>query len=143
MSKGTKDYTVVIGRATADPEVKYTPSGTAFARVGLAVNRYRGKDAEGNRREEAVYYNAVFWNKMAEMVGQFVRKGVKMYVRGELEFRKDPKDPNDSKVWVDLRVNEVEILEKMATTQAAPAPPPKPAAPTPASWDDFDDDIPF
>ena len=77
---------MLIGNVTRDPEVRKTPTGQTVASVGLATNR-RWNDQSGQRQEQVEYHNIVFWRKLAEIVGQYVKKGSKLYVEGRLQTR--------------------------------------------------------
>src|SRR3989338_11096209 len=76
----------LIGNLTRDPELRYTPNGTAVCSFGLATNRSWKTDT-GEKREEAEFHNIVAWNKLAELCSQFLVKGRKVYVEGRLATR--------------------------------------------------------
>jgi single-strand DNA-binding protein len=76
----------LIGNLTRDPELRYTPNGTAVCSFGLATNRSWKTDA-GEKHDEAEFHNIVAWNKLAELCSQFLVKGRKVYVEGRLSTR--------------------------------------------------------
>ena len=76
----------LIGNLTRDPELRYTPNGTAVCSFGLATNRSWKTDA-GEKHDEAEFHNIVAWNKLAELCYQFLVKGRKVYVEGRLATR--------------------------------------------------------
>ena len=76
----------LIGNLTRDPELRYTPSGTAVCSFGLATNRSWKTDA-GEKHDEAEFHNIVAWNKLAELCSQFLVKGRKVYLEGRLSTR--------------------------------------------------------
>ena len=76
----------LIGNLTRDPELRYTPNGTAVCSFGLATNRSWKTDA-GEKHDEAEFHNIVAWNKLAELCSQFLVKGRKVYVEGRLATR--------------------------------------------------------
>ena len=76
----------LIGNLTRDPELRYTPNGTAVCSFGLATNR-SWKTETGEKREEAEFHNIVAWNKLAELCSQFLVKGRKVFVEGRLATR--------------------------------------------------------
>jgi|SRR5581483_11127575 len=76
----------LIGNLTRDPELRYTPSGTAVCSFGLATNRSWTTDT-GEKREETEFHKIVAWNKLAELCSQFLVKGRKVYVEGRLSTR--------------------------------------------------------
>jgi single-strand DNA-binding protein len=76
---------ILVGRLTADPEVKATPTGVYVATMRLATNTYAGKDEEGNRKEQAEFHQLVVFGKSAEFAGQYLRKGRQIYAEGRLK----------------------------------------------------------
>ena len=75
--------TLLIGNLTRDPEIRYTARGTALSEISVAVNRiYRGED--GEKREEVAYIDVVLWAKLAEVAGQYLKKGRSVFVEGRL-----------------------------------------------------------
>ncbi len=76
----------LIGNLTRDPELKSTPTGRSVATVGLATNRI-WTDANGQKQKQAEFHNIVFWGKLAETAGQYLKKGKKVYVEGRLQTR--------------------------------------------------------
>ena len=76
----------LIGNLTRDPELRYTPNGTAVCSFGVATNRNWTTDA-GEKKDEAEFHNIVAWNKLAELCSQFLLKGSKVFVEGRLATR--------------------------------------------------------
>lgn len=79
---------MLIGNLTRDVEVRYTPSGTAVATFGLATNRSWSAGDGGDRQEETQFHRIVAWSKLAEICGQLLFKGRKVYIEGRLQTRK-------------------------------------------------------
>ncbi len=77
---------VIIGRVTADPELRTTPSGAHVASFSVATNR-NWTDKDGNKREEAEFHNIVAWGRQAEVVNQFSKKGNLIMIEGRLQTR--------------------------------------------------------
>jgi single-strand DNA-binding protein len=75
----------LIGRLTADPEVKATPTGVYVANMRLATNMYAGKDEDGNKREQTEFHQLVAFGKKAEFAGQYLRKGRQIFAEGRLK----------------------------------------------------------
>jgi single-strand DNA-binding protein len=75
----------LIGRLTADPEVKATPTGVYVATMRLATNMYAGKDDDGNRKEQTEFHQLVVFGKSAEFAGQYLRKGRQIFAEGRLK----------------------------------------------------------
>jgi single-strand DNA-binding protein len=77
---------MLIGNLTRDPEVRYTPKGTAVCDIGLAVNRRFVNEATGERQEEVTYLDVVLWGKQAELAGQYLHKGRSLFIEGRLQM---------------------------------------------------------
>ncbi len=75
----------LMGNLTRDPEVRYTPKGTAVTDVGLAINRTFAGD-DGERREETTFVDITFWGRQAEVIGEYMKKGRPLYVEGRLQL---------------------------------------------------------
>ena len=75
----------LIGRLTADPEVKATPAGTYVANMRLATNTYAGKDEDGNSKKQTEFHLLVAFGKKAEFAGQYLRKGRQVFAEGRLK----------------------------------------------------------
>jgi len=76
---------ILIGNLTRDPEVRYTPKGTAVSDIAMAVNRVRTGD-DGNRIEEVTYVDVTLWGRQAEVAGQYLAKGRSVYIEGRLQL---------------------------------------------------------
>ena len=77
---------MILGNVTRDPEVRTTPQGTTVTSFSVATNE-SWKDAQGNKQDRAEYHNVVAWRKLAEIIGQYVKKGSKVYVEGRIQTR--------------------------------------------------------
>jgi len=76
---------LLLGNCTRDPELKYTPKGTAVAELGLAVNRVYTAD-NGEKREETTFVDVTFWGRQAEIVGEYLKKGRPVFIEGRLQL---------------------------------------------------------
>lgn len=76
---------MIIGNLTRDPEIKYTPKGTAIADIGLAVNRNYTTES-GEKREETTFIDVTLWGRVAEIVGEYCKKGRPLFVEGRLQL---------------------------------------------------------
>jgi len=76
----------IIGNVTRDPEMRYTPNGQAVCSFGVATNR-RWRDKDGNNQEQTEFHNVVCWQKVAEIISQYVKKGNRIYIEGRLQTR--------------------------------------------------------
>lgn len=76
----------LMGRLTRDPELRYTPKGTAVADLGLATNRYRAGTEGGDRVEETTFVDVTLWGKSAELANQYLSKGKEVFIEGRLQL---------------------------------------------------------
>ena len=76
---------ILIGNCTRDPEVRYTPKGTAVADISMAMNRYYSSDG-GDRREETTFVDVTLWGRQAEVAGEYLKKGRPVYIEGRLQM---------------------------------------------------------
>jgi single-strand DNA-binding protein len=146
----------LIGNLGKDPEIKYTPSGTPVAKLTLATNE-RFKDKAGEWQDRTEWHNVVLWQRLAEIAGEYLKKGGKVYIEGRLQTRSwDDKTSGQKKYMTEVVANDLILLGGRgegaggdfsgASRGAAAgnnfeqrAPEPEPAASTPIS----DEDIPF
>jgi len=142
---------LLLGNLTRDPEVRYTPKGSAVADLGLAVNRNYTTES-GEKREEVTFVDVTFWGRTAEVAGEYLKKGRSVFIEGRLQL--DTWDDKQSgqkrsklKVIGEMMQmlgsrpgggGEVEEGERPARSGKA-APPPKASAPS----EPDDDEIPF
>jgi single-strand DNA-binding protein len=95
-----------IGNLTADPEVRYTESGKAVTNFSIAINNGRSRDGE---ELPPTYIDVVAWEKLAELVGEYLRKGKKVFVSGPIQIDKYEKDGQTIRRWK-IRARDVEFL---------------------------------
>ena len=144
---------LLMGNITRDPELKYTPKGTAIADFALAINR-KWKAESGEMREEATFVGCVAFGRVAEIIGEYCRKGNPLYVEGRLTQETwDDKTSGEKKSKTKVTVENIQLLgskNEGGQRQSAPAErPPAPAAmtapkPTDPDLDPIDpDSIPF
>lgn len=76
---------MLMGNLTRDPEIKYTPKGTAVAELGLAINRVYSTD-QGEKREETTFVDVELWGRTAELAGEYLKKGRPVYIEGRLKL---------------------------------------------------------
>ena len=144
---------LIIGNLTRQPEVKYTPSGTMLAEIGVAVNRtYSGGD--GQKKEDVTFVDVTFWGRQAEVAQQYLTKGRQIFVEGRLRLDTwDDKQTGQKRSKLRVVAESMQMLGAPATQQQKPTAPPPTAQPkptprpVPAQRDpDLDaepDDIPF
>ncbi|MDD5347703.1 MAG: single-stranded DNA-binding protein [Candidatus Omnitrophica bacterium] len=100
---------LLIGNLTRDPELRYTPQGTAVANIGLAVSR-KFKDKSGELREEVCFVTVVVWNKMAETCNQYLHKGSPVFVEGRLMMRSWEDKEGKKRTVIEVRAERVQFL---------------------------------
>ena len=76
----------LMGRLTRDPELRYTPKGTAVADLGMAINRFRGGGDGGERTEETTFVDVTLWGRQAEIANQYLAKGKEVFIEGRLQL---------------------------------------------------------
>ena len=109
---------LLIGNLTKDPELRYTPQGTAVVNLRLAVNR-RYKDKTGEMKEDVCFLTVVAWDKQAEVCNQYLRKGAPVFVEGRLQSRSWEDNAGQKRNVLEVRAERVQFLSQGATSQAA------------------------
>jgi single-strand DNA-binding protein len=99
---------LLIGNLTRDPEVRYTPQGNAVASFGVATNREWTVD--GNKKEVVDFHNLVAWNKLAELCGQLLFKGSKVYIEGRLQTRDWTTEDGQKRYKTEVVIDEMIVL---------------------------------
>ena len=141
---------ILIGNLGNDPDIRYTASGAAVANIRLATTEsWRDKES-GEQQERTEWHRIVFFGRLAEIVGEYLRKGSQIYVEGRLQTRKWQDKEGADRYTTEIVANEMQMLgrsrsdstsdEAAAGQSARNAPMPQPKA---GAADDFDDDIPF
>ena len=154
---------IIVGNLGRDPEVRYTPNGSAVCNVSVATTRSWKNKESGDKAEETEWHRVVFYDKLAEIAGEYLKKGRSVYVEGRLKTRKWQDKDGVEKYTTEIIAEQMQLLgsrEGMGGGDAdsdgggyeqrsRPAPRPAPSrqsAPAPKSstgFDDMDDDIPF
>lgn len=118
---------LLTGRLTRDPELKYTPSGAAMCRFGLAVNR-RYKDVKtGEWKDDTTFVNITIWKEAAERCGKVLKKGSPVHVEGRLRsYDYQDKDGN-KRSGIEVEARRVQILEKASSAGSSGAGEPEPS----------------
>jgi single-strand DNA-binding protein len=100
----------LIGNLGKDPEVKFTPSGTPVAKIALATNE-RFKDKNGEWQDRTEWHNVVLWQRLAEIAGEYLKKGGKVYIEGRLQTRSwDDKQTNQKKYMTEVVASDLILL---------------------------------
>ncbi|NVD96486.1 single-stranded DNA-binding protein [Massilia sp. BJB1822] len=157
---------IIVGNLGRDPEIRYMPSGDAIANIAVATS-YKSKDRNtGEQKELTEWHRISFFGRLAEIVGQYLKKGSSVYVEGRLQTRKYTDKDGVEKYATDIIAENMQMLggrqgmgggdsmddgmgydapvSRPAPRPApAPAPAPRPAARPAPNFSDMDDDIPF
>lgn len=107
----------LIGNLTRDPELRFTPSGAAVCTFGLATNRQWNTDS-GEKKEEVEFHRIVAWNKLAELCGQLLAKGRKVYVEGRLQTRKWTGQDNTERMTTEIVISDMIILDSRMQSES-------------------------
>lgn len=148
---------ILVGRLGKDPETRYMPNGEAVTNATLATSE-NWKDKSGEKQEKTEWHNLVFYRRLAEVAGEYLKKGSQVYVEGKLQTRKWEKE-GITRYTTEIIVSEMHMLggrnagnnsepmerqpEHAGAEASAAAPAAKKTAPAKSSFDNFDDDIPF
>lgn len=157
---------ILVGNLGRDPEVRYSPDGGAICNVSIATTSTWKDKASGEKREETEWHRVVFYNRLAEIAGEYLKKGRSVYVEGRLKTRKwQDKETGQDRYSTDIVADQMQMLggreadaggaanygnapsrqSAQSAREQASAPPNRPAQPAQAHGgpSDMDDDIPF
>ena len=158
---------ILVGNCGRDPEVRYAPSGAAICNISIATSSRRKDKASGESIEETQWHRVTFYDRLAEIAGEYLKKGRPVYVEGRLKYGKYTDKDGIERNTVDIVATEMQLLggreggggggygddaggggapmrSAPSPRAPAPAPAPRPApAKTATGFDDMDDDIPF
>lgn len=154
---------ILVGNCGRDPEIRYLPSGQAVANVSVATSTRRKDKNTGESVEDTQWHRVTFYDRLAEIAGEYVKKGQPIYVEGRLKYGKYTDPAGVEKNTVDIIATEMQLLGKRegmggpaseeGGAYSRPAPASRPAAPPqrPAAaaakpgtgFENMDDDIPF
>lgn len=110
----------LIGNLTRDPELKYTPSGSAVCNFTVATNRQWTTD-QGDKKDEADFHRIVAWTKLAEICGQLLKKGRKVYVEGRLQTRSWQDQSGVTKYMTEIVISDMILLDSKGSGGSTPA----------------------
>jgi len=151
MARGVNKV-IIVGNLGRDPEVRYTPSGTAVANLTIATSEAWKDKQSGENVEKTEWHRIVMYQRLAEISGEYLRKGSKVYIEGRLQTRKWQDKNGQDRYTTEIVAQEMQMLDSKGTSNQASAPSsmerPANAAvangdTSGASLDNFDDDIPF
>jgi len=152
---------ILIGNLGKDPEVRYAPSGSAICNITVATSRQWKDKTTGEKQEETEWHRVTFFDRLAEVAGEYLKKGKSVYIEGRLKTRKWTDKEGVERYSTDILADEMKMLgsrEGLGGDDAASgqrsAPAARPAGARPAAgaagapksatgFDNMDDDIPF
>ena len=145
MAKGSINKVILIGNIGQDPEVRYMPNGNAVANITIATSEtWKDKNTSTNQ-EKTEWHRIILFRRLAEIAGEYLKKGAKIYIEGKLQTRKWQDQNGADRYTTEIVADQLQMLDTRNHSSApaasqgnynqAPA-----AAPMP---DDYDDDIPF
>lgn len=152
---------ILIGNLGQDPEIRYMQNGKAVANLSIATSE-SWNDQQGQKQEKTEWHRITAYDKLAEIIGEYVKKGSKIYVEGKLQTRKWQDQQGQDKYTTEVIINQMQMLDgkkdggnggqpaQPARPQSTPQRPPQQAAPQQPAQPQysappmkFDDDIPF
>ena len=147
MARGVNKV-ILVGNCGKDPETRYMPSGNAVTNVSIATSEQWTDKQSGQKQERTEWHNVVFFNRLAEIAGEYLRKGSQIYVEGSLRTRKWQDKSGQDRYTTEIVASEMQMLGSRGGggdySSAPPQSGSQSAAPQSAPVDDsFDDDIPF
>ena len=140
---------ILIGNLGADPEVKYMPSGDPVTTVRLATSESWKDKSTGENVEKTEWHRVVFFKRLAEIAGEYLKKGSKVYIEGRLQTRKWQGQDGQDRYTTEIVANEMQMLDSrggsapMNNSTSSSSKQPAMAADSSGGAPDFDDDIPF
>lgn len=157
MARGV-NKAIIIGNLGNDPETKYMPSGNAVTNITVATSETWKDKQTGQPQERTEWHRVIFFNRLAEIAGEYLSKGSKVYIEGALRTRKWKDQQGIERYTTEIVASEMQMLDSRSSdnrstsqsqypeAQGAANPPaqqPKGSNPPPPAAGDFDDDIPF
>jgi single-strand DNA-binding protein len=138
---------ILIGNLGKDPETRYMPNGDAVTNITLATTE-TWKDKNGEKQEKTEWHRVTFYRKLAEIAGEYLKKGAPVYVEGRLETRKWTDKAGVERYSTDIIANDMKMLggkrdNSDGGSQDQPRQASKPSGGTSNGFDDMDDDVPF
>lgn len=138
---GSVNKVILLGRLGADPEIRYTQTGTPVATLSVATNK-SWKNKEGQKQEKTEWHRVILWSKLAELSGQYLSKGREVYIEGELQTRSWEKD-GQKKYTTEIVGNTMQFIGSAGKGSSTGTDDLPPDLPPPPGEMGTEDDIPF
>lgn len=147
MARSGINKVIILGNLGNDPETKYLPSGGAITNISVATSESWLDKQTNQKQDKTEWHRIIFFNRLAEIAGEYLRKGSKVYIEGKLQTRKWQDQSGQDRYTTEIVANEMQMLD--SKSESAPARPaqqqavPQQSAPS-GGASDFDEDlIPF
>lgn len=138
---------ILIGNLGSDPDVRYTPSGSAVANLSIATSESWKDKNTGEKQDRTEWHRVVLFNRLGEIAGEYLKKGAKVYIEGRLQTRKWQDKGGQDRYTTEIIATDLQMLDGrggMGDFGSSPAQSERMAEPVGAGdFADFDDDIPF
>ncbi|MGA7982833.1 MAG: single-stranded DNA-binding protein [Chromatiaceae bacterium] len=150
MARGSVNKVILIGNLGADPEVRYTPGGSAVANIRMATTEQWRDRNSGENQEHTEWHRVALFGKLGEIAGQYLRKGAKVYIEGKIRTRKWQGQDGQDRFSTEIVADQMQMLDSRSSGGSVPfdepsggAPPRQGGGGAVMDKPDFDDDIPF
>ena len=146
MARGVNKV-ILVGNCGKDPETRFMPSGGGVTKISIATSESWKDKQSGESKERTEWHNVVFFGRLAEIAGEYLRKGSQVYIEGKLKTRKWQDNNGNDRYTTEIEAREMQMLGGRGGSAGMASAPPKVAAAggsaAPAQDTSLDDDIPF
>lgn len=149
MARGSVNKVILVGNLGKDPEVRYTPSGLPIANISIATTEVWKDKQTGENQERTEWHRIVLYQRLAEITGEYLRKGAKVFIEGRLQTRKwQDKNTGQDRYTTEIIADSLQMLDSKGNNAADTQPAFEKSTVTKVpetapALDSFDDDIPF
>ena len=140
MARGVNKV-IIIGGLGNDPDIRYTGDGKAIANLSVATSEGWKDKQTGENKEKTEWHRVVAFGKLAEIMGEYLKKGSKVYIEGKLQTRKWQDKSGNDRYTTEIVANDLQMLDSKGSGESKPVSKSQDFQAPPA--DDFDDDLPF
>ncbi len=135
---------IIVGNLGADPEIRYTKDGSPVATFNVATTE-RWRDKEGNQQESTEWHRIVAWRKLAEICGEYLHKGSRVYIEGKIQTRKWTDQSGNDRYTTEIVAREMKMLDRRESGAgpSAGSSQDRSAPESSSSYSDMGDDVPF
>lgn len=139
---------ILVGNLGRDPEVRHAPSGDAICNITIATTDKWKDKSTGEKKEQTEWHRVSFFGKLAEIAGQYLKKGSAVYIEGSLRTRKWQDKDGQDRYTTEIKADQMQMLGSKGEQSAAPQQRQQPAqqsnsAPPQGGFNDFEDEVPF